>query len=168
MSDNTTDENKSAEPANASATDDVTTLDGILHALYDSISGPAERKRDLRRFRSLFYADARLIPTRIDAETGAARALTLDVDEFFKMACEHFHVEGFFEREAARRVERFGHVTHVMSTYESRRAEDEPEPFQRGVNSIQLFHDGARYFVVTIFWDFERPDNPLPPEYLPS
>ncbi len=148
--------------------DDLTTLDGILFALYDSISGPAELKRDLVRFRSLFYPEARLIPTRLDAATGEARALVLDVDEYFKMACEQFRVAGFFEREIARKVERFGHVTHVISTYESRRAEDEPEPFQRGANSIQLFHDGARYHVVTVFWDSERPDNPLPPEYLPG
>jgi hypothetical protein len=154
--------------ANDTAMDDLTTLEGIIFALYDSISGPAERQRDLRRFRSLFIPEARLIPVRIDAETGAARLLVLDVDEFFKMACEQFRVAGFFEREVARRVDAFGHVTHVLSTYESRRAEDDAEPFARGVNSIQLFHDGARYHVVTIFWDFERPDNPLPPEYLPQ
>ncbi|HYN86609.1 MAG TPA: hypothetical protein VER32_15275 [Pyrinomonadaceae bacterium] len=157
-----------AAAGSAATTDDVTTLGGIIHALYDSISGPADKKRDLRRFRSLFHEGARLVPTRLDRRTGEARALVLEVDEYFKMACEQFRVAGFFEREAARRVERFGHVTHVMSTYESRRAEDDPAPFQRGVNSIQLFHDGARYFVLTIFWDFERPDNPLPPEYEPS
>lgn len=147
--------------------DDLTTLDGIIHALYDSISGPADKKRDLKRFRSLFAEGARLIPTRLDAETGAARSLTLDVDEYFKTACEYFRVAGFFEREIARKVDEFGHITHVLSTYESRHDADEPEPFARGVNSIQLFHDGSRYFVVTVFWDAERPDNPIPTEYLP-
>ena len=147
--------------------DDLTTVDGIIRALYDSISGPAERKRDLARFRSLFIEGARLIPVRPQPD-GGARAEVLDVDDFFRIASENFKVAGFFEREIARRTETFGCVTHVFSTYESRHTEDEREPFARGINSIQLLRDGARYRVVTIFWDFERPDNPVPPEYLPQ
>ena len=153
------------EPAPAAA-DDLTTLDGILGALYDSISGPAERKRDLRRFRSLFAHGARLIPAAPAEEGDRPIIAVLDVDEFFKRACEHFKVAGFFESEVARKVDSFGSVTHAFSTYESRRAPGE-EPFARGVNSIQLFNDGERYWVVTVFWDSERPGNPVPEEYLP-
>ena len=146
--------------------DDLSTLDGIIHALYDSISGPAGLKRDGRRFRTLFLAGARLVRTAID-EGGAAGAAVMGVDEYLLAANEYFESNAFYEREIARRVERFGHVTHALSTYESRRAETDAEPFARGVNSIQLFHDGRRYHVVTVFWDFERPDNPIPEEYLP-
>ncbi|HVF55143.1 MAG TPA: hypothetical protein VM934_03275 [Pyrinomonadaceae bacterium] len=145
--------------------DDLTTLDGIISALYDSISGHADQKRDLRRFRSLFVPGARLIPTRINSE-GRASPEVLDVDEFFKIASENFKVAGFFEKEVARRTETFGHVTHAFSTYEARRSDADAEPFIRGINSIQLFHDGTRFHVVTVFWDFERPDNPIPQEYL--
>jgi len=148
-------------------TDDLSTVDGILSALYDSISGPAELQRDLARFRSLFAEGARLIPVRPAEDGSGATAQVLDVDEFFRIASENFKVAGFFEREIARRTETFGCVTHLFSTYESRRSEQDAEPFARGVNSIQLLRDGARYRVVTIFWDFERPDNPIPPEYLP-
>ena len=148
-------------------TDDLTTVDGIIEALYDSISGPAERKRDLVRFRSLFAEGARLIPVRPQPD-GGATAEVLEVDDFFRIASENFKVAGFFEREIARRTETFGCVTHVFSTYESRHAEDEPKPFARGINSIQLLRDGERYRVVTIFWDFERPENPIPPHYLPQ
>jgi hypothetical protein len=146
--------------------DDLTTIDGIITALYDSISGPAELKRDVVRFRSLFVEGARLIPVR-PAPDGSATAEVLDVDEFFRIASENFKIAGFFEREIARRIETFGRVTHAFSTYESRRSEQDAEPFTRGVNSIQLLNDGTRYRVVTVFWDFERPDNPIPPEYLP-
>jgi hypothetical protein len=148
--------------------DDVTTLDGIISALYDSISGPAGVERDGRRFRSLFLEEgARLIRTSVAAD-GTAAPVVLGVDEYLRDANEYFQTNGFYEREIARRVERFGHITHALSTYESRREESEAEPFARGVNSIQLFHDGRRFRVVTIFWDFERPDNPVPPEYLPG
>ncbi len=147
--------------------DDLTTIDGILGALYDSISGPADRKRDVRRFRSLFIDDARLIRAGGPFAEGELQPASLDVDEYFRAACEYFKQSGFYEREVARRTESFGRVTHVFSTYESRRAPEE-EPFARGINSIQLFHDGARYWLVTIFWDFERPDNSIPEEYLPQ
>ena len=148
--------------------DDLTTLDGIIRALYDSISGPAGVERDGGRFRSLFLEEgARLVRTAV-AEDGAAAAVVMGVDEYLRAANEYFRENGFYEREIARRVERFGHVTHALSTYESRRDASEAEPFARGVNSIQLFHDGRRYRVVTVFWDFERPDNPIPPEYLPG
>ena len=146
--------------------DDVTSIDAIIQALYDSISGAADQKRDVRRFRSLFIPEARLIRTAPTPE-GGATANVFDVDEYFKTACEYFKVSGFFEREIARRVDSFGNIAHVLSTYESRHNADDPVPFSRGVNSIQLFKDGARWQVVTIFWDFERPDNPIPPEYLP-
>jgi hypothetical protein len=146
--------------------DDLTTLDGIMQALYDSISGPPERKRDVRRFRSLFAEDARLVRVVPVDDGGGVRMTVFDVDEYFKAACEYVEQSGFFDREAARRGESFGHVTHVFSTYESRHAEDDPEPFARGVNSIQLFHDGVRYWFVNIFWDSERPGNPIPREFL--
>lgn len=146
--------------------DDLTTLDGIIHALYDSISGSAEQQRDVVRFRSLFADAARLIATRPDAETGERRMIVMEVDEYFRTACEYFKIEGFFEREVARRAEAFGHVTHVFSTYESRRAPG-AAPFSRGINSIQLFNDGTRYRIVNILWDYERPDNPIPAQYLP-
>ena len=148
--------------------DDLTTLDGVITALYDSISGPADVERDAGRFRSLFLEEgARLIRTTV-AEDGSAGVNVMGVDEYLRAANEYFREHGFYEREIARRVERFGHVTHALSTFDSRHDASDPEPFARGVNSIQLFHDGRRYRVVTIFWDFERPDNPVPEEYLPG
>ena len=73
----------------------------------------------------------------------------------------------FFEKEIARTTERFGNVVHAFSTYESRRAASDPTPFMRGINSIQLFTDGKRWYVVTIFWESESPANPIPAKYLP-
>jgi hypothetical protein len=72
--------------------------------------------------------------------------------------------EGFFESEIHRRVERFGAVAHVFSTYESRHARDE-KPFVRGINSIQLVRDGKRWWIASVVWDTERPDNPIPADY---
>ncbi len=102
-----------------------------------------------------------------DNEKGKSAMRVFTVDEFIKLIEPRTKTEGFFEREIARRVERFGAVAHVFSTYESRKAESDPVPFVRGINSIQLFFDGKRWWAVTIFWDSERPDQPIPAEFLP-
>ena len=75
---------------------------------------------------------------------------------------------GFFEREIASRVEQYGRVVHVFSTYESRHAPEDPEPFMRGINSFQLWNDGTRWWVVSILWEGERAANPIPARYLPG
>ena len=75
---------------------------------------------------------------------------------------------GFFERESARRVETYGHIAHVWSTYESRHKAEDPKPFARGINSIQLMNDGTRWWVVSIFWEQETPQTQIPSKYLKS
>jgi hypothetical protein len=146
--------------------DDVKSIDAILAALYDVISGPAGRGRDWDRMRSLFVPGARLIPA-VARRDGGASARVLGVEDFITLVDKNTATTGFFEREVARKAEVFGNIAHVFSTYESRRAPDEA-PFQRGINSIQLLKDGDRWWVVTIYWDSERPGNPIPAEYLPK
>ncbi len=150
----------------AAKTTDVATMDSTVAALYDVISGPAG-KRDWDRFRSLFIPGARLIPTG-PRPTGEVGARVLTVEDYIQRASEFFDKQGFFEREASRQVERFGNIAHIFSTYESRHAKDDPKPFQRGINSIQLMNDGERWWVVTIFWQAEDEKNPIPSMYLRS
>jgi len=159
-------DDRPATPSHANPTD-VASTDSILAALYDVISGPAGSPRDWNRMRSLFVPGARLIPTRVKPE-GGTEARVLDVEEYIKAADAFFAKEGFYEREIARRTETFGHISHVFSTYESRHAKDDRAPFARGINSIQLLNDGSRWWVVTIYWDAERPDQPIPAQYLPK
>lgn len=117
--------------------------------------------------RSLFVPGARLIPTGPRAD-GAYGSRVLTVDEYVARASAIFEKQGFFEREAARRIEQFGQISHVFSTYESRHAADDAKPFQRGINSIQLMNDGKRWWIVTIFWQGEDEKNQLPEKYLKS
>jgi len=154
-----------APAAHPAAAADVSSVDAILHSLYDVISGPAGQTRNWDRFRSLFYEGARLIPATPPID-GPPRARVLGVEDYISRTSGAFSQQGFYEREIARRVDQFGSIVQVFSTYESRRAADDAKPFARGINSIQLYFDGTRYFVVTIFWDAERPSNPLPAKYL--
>jgi hypothetical protein len=142
---------------------DVDTLEHILAAVYDCISGPAG-PRDWNRFRSLFYSGARLISTRRDP-SGNASPKMLSVDDYVRGAQAYFDKEGFYEAPVANRVEQWDHIAHVWSTYESRRAKGE-KPFARGINSFQFFYDGSRWWVVTIYWEGEEAGHPLPEKYL--
>lgn len=147
---------------------DVESLDAIIAATYDVISGPAEKKRDWDRERSLFIPGARLIPTAVEAgrNDGDLAPQILDIEGYIARVEPLLEKQGFYEKEIARRVEQFGRIAHVWSTYESRHDPSEPEPFMRGINSIQLFNDGKRWWVVSIYWQHESALHPLPDKYL--
>lgn len=146
--------------------EDVASMDAILGALYGVISGPAGQARDWDRFRSLFTPGARLIPTGRTQE-GQPRITVIDPDGYIARSSNALS-QGFFEKEISREVQQFGAVTHVFSTYESRHKADDAQPFARGINSIQLYNDGTRWWIVTVYWQSERPDTPLPAKYLPK
>ena len=142
--------------------EDVKSIDSILTALYKVISGPAG-ERDWDRFRSLFLPGAALTSAEKDRD-GIIRVRPRSVEGYVTGAGGYFAQHGFFESPIVSRVQTFGNVAQVFCSYESRGAAGEA-PFARGINSIQLAHDGKRWWVVSILWDEERPDNPLPKEF---
>lgn len=156
-----------AQAPPAAQPSDVESLDAIMGAVYDVISGPAGQARDWDRFRSLFAPGAQLIPT-VRNQQGEIVALRLSVEDYVARAGASLEESGFFEIESYRVAEQFGNIAHAFSTYESRRAADDPEPFARGINSFQLLHDGDRWWVVNIFWVDERTAGPIPAKYLPQ
>jgi hypothetical protein len=148
----------------------VSSIDAIIAAAYDVISGPAEKKRDWDRERSLFIPGARLIPTATvpgKADVDLA-PIVLDVEGYIARVERLFSKSGFYEKEIARRTEQFGRIAHVWSTYESRHDPADPEPFMRGINSIQLFNDGARWWIVGVYWQHESAEHPIPAKYSPN
>lgn len=152
-------EPKAANPA------DVASLDAIMKAVYDVISGDAGQKRDWDRFRSLFHKDARLIPSN-KSKDGIVGARAFTPEEYITRSSPFMEKEGFFERETARRADVYGNIAQVFSTYESFHKKDDKTPFARGINSFQLLNDGKRWWVVTIYWQGETPEMPIPKEYL--
>ncbi|HEV2965534.1 MAG TPA: hypothetical protein VGW97_01380 [Chthoniobacterales bacterium] len=147
---------------------DFESIEAIIAATYDVISGPVGKKRDWDRERSLFYPGARLIPTAtVPGKTDVDLApQVLDVEGYIARVEPLFAKKGFYEKEIARRTEQFGRIAHVWSTYESRHDPSEPEPFMRGINSIQLFNDGKRWWILSIYWQHESPTDRLPEKYL--
>ncbi len=146
---------------------DVESVDAIIAAVYDVISGPAGEARDWDRFRSLFQADAKLIPTR-PTQDGSYVLQFWSPESYIATAGEGLEARGFFEIEIHRVQEGYGQIVHLFSTYESRRNADDPTPFARGINSFQLVNDGTRWWVVSIFWQGESQSNTIPSQYLPK
>ena len=151
---------------------DVDTVAHLVASLYDVISGAAGQPRDWERFRSLFLPDGRLgairpeSPATKDAPARKGDAVFLTPDMYVQRDDPYFRAHGFFERSIANRVEEFGDLIHVWSTYESRHAENDSQPFTRGVNSIQIVHAQGRFWLASILWDEERPGLTLPKKYL--
>ena len=134
------------------------TLDEIVPALYACISGPAG-PRDWRALADLFLPGAQLV--RIPAESeGRAAPVSRSVDEFCREAEVYVAQNPFYESEVARQTATFGQVAHVLSAYEARHSPHGPV-IARGIHSIQLCYDGARWWVASLVWDDERPGRPL-------
>jgi len=145
--------------------EDVATLDGIITAYYEVVSRPAGQAADRQRDRSLHLPGARVAITGVDGERRPT-ILPMSIEEYHDRFGAPME-EGFFEWELHRQTQRFGNIAHVWSTYASSPT-PEREAVSRGINSIQLYYDGERWWITSWFYDQERSGNPIPKEYLPK
>jgi len=141
---------------------DVASAEAIVGALYEVISGRADEKRDWARFRNLFRDESRLIPTRKN-ESGGLVVKAMTPEEYIQLF--ESRPGGFFETELHHVTETYGTLSHVFSTYETRAEKGGPVN-NRGINSIQLFNDGKRYYVLNVFWCAESQGFKIPEKYL--
>lgn len=142
---------------------DVKSIDAIIKALYEVISGEAKEKRDWERFKYLFATDAKLIPTLKNA-SGNIQYRTMSPTDYAEMFSTRIDT-GFFEWELHRVTEEYGSIAHVFSTYVTMQRKNGPDT-NRGINSIQLLKDKDRYYIMNIFWCAESMGFPLPEKYL--
>jgi hypothetical protein len=150
-------------PAIDASPADVGSIEGMLSAVYACISGTVGTPRQWSRFRTLFDPNARFLATRVNLETHAVTPVGRSVQEFVDAGDVNMTRNGFTERELGHAIHRFGNVASVLSGYEGTLAST-GQVAGRGVNFIQLYFDGKRWWVLTIAWDTERPDNPIPAE----
>ena len=144
--------------------EDTATIDGIIKAYYEVISGPAGQPRQWSRDRTLYIPDIRFVAMSQD-KNGNPRAHIASHQQFVDASNDMLVKEGFYESEIHRSTQKFGNIAHVFSTYESRIKARGPV-VARGINSLELFYDGKRWWIASAVWDDERPDNPIPSEYL--
>ncbi|HEX8466658.1 MAG TPA: hypothetical protein VF620_02500 [Allosphingosinicella sp.] len=136
------------------------TIDGLMKALYDSISGPPGGQ-DFELSRRIQHPDVRLVRTRLD-ESGKPVALSFSGDEYEANARALLADMAFYEVETGRRVVRFGNVAQVFSAYEARTAPDGGDLIKRGMNCAHLFDDGTRWWLMHMIWDDERDGVEVP------
>jgi len=145
---------------------DISTIDGLVKAYYEVISGPAGQPREWSRDRTLYPADVRFVEVSED-KNGRVQTRTMTHQQYVDRVDGELVGKGFDEREIHRVTERFGSIANVFSTYESRRTKEGPV-IARGINSLQLFHDGARWWIASATWQDETAAHPIPKSYLPN
>jgi hypothetical protein len=142
---------------------DVSTIEGIVHAYYDVINGPPGQPRQWRRDSTLYMPAATFVAMR--EKDGKPVANVMTPEEFRRAVNADFVKNGFYETEIGHRAERFGNVAQVRSAYETRRKAGGPL-MGRGVNYLQLYWDGTRWWIASAVWDDERANNRLPKSWI--
>ena len=131
-------------------------LDDVMRLFYEVISFEEGAAPDWTCMEGLFSTHARI--TRITPE-GIDH---LDLAGFRAMAEELIEVgafTSFYEREIARRVDRFGKVMHVASAYETKISPQAADYLERGINSLQLINEHGAWKIVSLCWDDHAPFN---------
>lgn len=142
--------------------EDVSSVDGMISAFYDIVSGPAGEPRNWERDASLYAPGFQF--AILQDEAGPAGFAT--PAQFAEMS-KGIEQTGFFETELHRVTETFGNMVHVWSTYEFRTTKNGPVD-GRGINSIQLYNDGNRWWILSASWQTETESFPIPEKYLPN
>jgi hypothetical protein len=156
---------RTAAAQDAARPEDVGSIDGIVAAWYDIVSVAPGEEPDWGRDSTLYLPDIRFVILP-DGESGSpAVAAVLSHAQFIEASSGGL-ADGFVEREIHRTTQRFGNMAHVFSTYEFRQVERGPT-LGRGINSIQLFHDGERWWIIGAAWRNESEGVPIPEEFLP-
>ncbi len=142
----------------------VKSIESIVNAAFEAISGPRGQERDWEKYRQLFFKDARLYSVRVVHTTSIVGGLT--VEEFIKAESNYLKGSGYFEKPLNMKIEQFSNIASVRSVYEVRHRAEEEMPYLRGIYNIQLVNAGGRWWILNMLWQTEDPRNPIPEEYL--
>jgi hypothetical protein len=145
---------------------DVQSIDAIVRAMYEVISGPKGAPRQWARDRTLYLPGTRFMWTDREGP-GPPRLINVDHQGAVDLLDKDMVEEGDFSREIHRTTQVFGNVGHVFSTYESRHSVNGPV-VGRGINDLQLAYDGHRWWITALSFDEEAPGRAIPKEFLPD
>jgi len=143
-------------PANPA---DVASVDSLIKATYDVISGPAG-PRNWDRFYSLFLPEAKM-GASVQRPAGSPVFRSFSPAEYQKNNAPYFLQSGFYEEELGRETKAFGNLVHVQSAYQYRLAPG-GKIEQRGINYFTLIKADDRWWISELVWQDETSDTPLP------
>lgn len=144
--------------------DNLSTLDGVMKAYYDVVTVKKGGKISFERD-SLQHLPNVKVGWVTHTPNGSTGFKLATLKEYHQHADASLEREGFYEHEISRKVEHFGGIYHVWSTYESRNSPN-GKVIARGINSVELYFDGKRFWILGWFFDGESKANPLPAKYL--
>ena len=144
--------------------DEVGTLDGIIKAYYDVVTVKKGEKVSYQRDSCLHVPNA-LVGSAQKGKDGKVNLKLITLKQFHHASDAFLEKDGFWEKEISRKVENFGAIYHVWSTYETRNVANGPV-IERGINSIELYFDGTRFWILSWIFDNESKEQPIPEKYL--
>lgn len=137
-----------------------------MKAVYETISGPIDQKRDWEFFKTLFVKDATMAAF-VTTKAGKSVSVDMTVQQYVERAGPGMEKSGFYEKELHRTTNQYDSIAQIFSTYESRLKPDE-KPMDRGINAIQCRFDGKRWWIQSLIWQSETEKSPVPKEFLPG
>jgi hypothetical protein len=147
---------------------DVGTIDGIVKALLESLSFTIGSQPDYNRLRTLFHPLCQIIPPRNERET---QSEVMELEVYIRQWVESIvftglERKGLIIKEIARRIQSYGSIGQVFITFKGNHAPNDPDPVQRGIYSVQLLREKQRWYILSLTWDIERQNSPIPRAYL--
>ena len=138
---------------------DVQSVDSIMDAYYDVVSGSSQDPWQFERDNFIHSKNA--VITRLD-ENGAAISHALEA-EYIPLALTP--KEDFYEKELKRTISQFGNIAQVWSAFEIRTNQKKASDI-RGLNSVQLHFENGRWFIDSWTCEMEHTANPLVAQFL--
>lgn len=142
---------------NTSFENDAKTIEALMKASYEVVSGEKGAKRQWDRDYYLHHPKA--VYSYFDRKK--QEQVTMTLQEFHKETDEMVFNTAFYENEINREVRFFGNVAHVWSTYETR-LEKGGKVERRGINSIQLIFENNRWYIISWTFSGETDQNIIP------
>ncbi|GAB5527794.1 MAG: hypothetical protein Roseis2KO_56660 [Roseivirga sp.] len=138
---------------------DVESIDAIINAYYDVVSGSSSEPWEFERDKYIHSKNA--VITRLD-ENGKAESHTLEA-EYIPIGLSP--KEDFYEKELKRKVSKYGNIAQVWSAFEIR-TDPKTASNIRGLNSIQLHYENGRWYIDSWTCEMESEKNNLVADFL--
>ena len=130
--------------------DDTASVDAIIDAYYDVISGPEGFVYDADRDANIHAKEALITKFSLD---GSMQQHPFETEQALVVSP---YESAFFEVEVDRQVKRFGNVAHVWSEFEIKTA-PEGEAYGGGFNSISLLFMMDRWWISSWATQYKEP-----------
>jgi len=127
--------------------------------LWQSLSRDPQQKPNITKLKELLHPKAVIYGASTKNDSPELKIWS--ANDFVQMLDKKSET-GFYECEITRKMQIYDRFAHVYSVVESRYKRDQIDPDFVGVNSIQLYLAGNKWQILSIYYQVENPDIPIP------